>query len=167
VGAARAVGRGHHRTPGDTYEVRVYDLHRARQLVAAVEIVSPSNKDRPDSRGAFVAKCADLVRRRVTVAIVDVMTTRHSNLFAEMLELLDRDDPSVSADPPDLYASVCRSSGRNGDTRLVVWPYTLAIGRPLPTLPLWLTDDFAVPLELESTYEESCRILRMPESSSI
>jgi hypothetical protein len=31
----------------DTYEVRVFDTSRNRRLVAAVEIVSPSNKDRP------------------------------------------------------------------------------------------------------------------------
>ena len=31
----------------DVYEVRIYDSRRNRQLVAAIEIVSPSNKDRP------------------------------------------------------------------------------------------------------------------------
>ena len=34
------------------YEVRVYDTKRHRRLVAAVEIVSPGNKDRPESRRA-------------------------------------------------------------------------------------------------------------------
>jgi hypothetical protein len=28
-------------------------------------------------------------------------------------------------------------------------------------LPLWLTDKLAVPLELETSYEETCRILRL------
>jgi hypothetical protein len=37
----------------------------------------------------------------------------------------------------------------------------LALGQPLPTLPLWLANDFAVPLELEATYEETCRISRL------
>jgi hypothetical protein len=41
------------------------------------------------------------------------------------------------------------------------WLYTLAIGEPLPTLPLWLSDDLAVPLELEASCEETCRILRI------
>jgi hypothetical protein len=31
----------------------------------------------------------------------------------------------------------------------------------LPTLPVWLTDSLAVPLELEASYEETCRILRI------
>jgi hypothetical protein len=37
----------------------------------------------------------------------------------------------------------------------------LEVGRPLPTLPLWLADDRAVPLDLEGTYEETCRVLRI------
>lgn len=49
------------------YEVLVYDQSRGRQLVAAVEIVSPANKDRPENRRAFVAKCAALLQKRVCV----------------------------------------------------------------------------------------------------
>jgi hypothetical protein len=37
----------------------------------------------------------------------------------------------------------------------------LALGQPLPTLPLWLADDLAIPLELEPSYEETCRVLRI------
>jgi hypothetical protein len=46
------------------YEVLVFDQERNRQLVAAVEIVSPANKDRPEARRAFVAKCAALLQQR-------------------------------------------------------------------------------------------------------
>ena len=44
----------------DAYEVLVNERKRHRRLVAAVEIVSPANKDRPENRCAFVTKCADL-----------------------------------------------------------------------------------------------------------
>jgi Protein of unknown function (DUF4058) len=44
------------------YEVLVFDLERERRLVAAVEIVSPANKHRPESRQLFVAKCFNLLR---------------------------------------------------------------------------------------------------------
>lgn len=33
------------------YEVRIFDNERERRLVAAIELVSPANKDRPESRG--------------------------------------------------------------------------------------------------------------------
>src|SRR5688500_17828143 len=58
----------------DEYEVRVYDTKRGRRLVAAVEIVSPANKERPEHRRLFVAKCAALLQQRVSVAIVDLVT---------------------------------------------------------------------------------------------
>src|SRR5260370_37381890 len=72
----------------DEYEVRVYDTQRHRRLVAAVEIVSPANKDRPEHRRAFVAKCAALLHQHVSVALVDLVTTRRFNLYPELLELL-------------------------------------------------------------------------------
>jgi hypothetical protein len=37
----------------------------------------------------------------------------------------------------------------------------LQLGRPLPTLPLWLAEKCAVPVELEASYEETCRVLRI------
>ena len=42
----------------DEYEVRIFDARRGRHLVAAIEIVSPANKDRPEHRNVFVGKCA-------------------------------------------------------------------------------------------------------------
>jgi hypothetical protein len=144
------------------YEIRVYDTKRAYRLVAAVEIVSPSNKDRPEHRRAFVAKCAALLQQRVCVAIVDLGTTRTFNLYSDLLDLVGLTDPSLDDEPPGLYAVACRGT-RNGDGWLVeTWTHTLEIGQPLPTLTLWLAENYAVPLELEPSYEETCRILRIP-----
>ena len=69
------------------YEVRVFDVERDRRLVAAVEIVSPANKDRPEHRQAFVGKCEALLRKGVSVCIIDLVTSRHFNLYTELLEL--------------------------------------------------------------------------------
>jgi hypothetical protein len=44
-----------------SYEVLVFDLERERRLVAAIELVSPANKDRPESRRLFAAKCFQLL----------------------------------------------------------------------------------------------------------
>lgn len=45
----------------DEYAVRVYDTRLGRRLVAAVEIVSPANKDRPEHRRAFRRQVRRLV----------------------------------------------------------------------------------------------------------
>jgi hypothetical protein len=144
--------------PGEeVYEVHVYDRRRRARLVAAVEIVSPSNKDRPESRRAFVAKCAGLLRERVSVTIVDVVTTRTTNLYAELLDFLGRSDPRVGSEP--LYCTACRMTKQADEWRLEAWANTLSLGAPLPTMPLWLADNLAIPLDLEKSYEESCTAL--------
>jgi hypothetical protein len=145
----------------DEYEVRVYDVERGRRLVAAVEIISPSNKDRPESRRVFVAKCEAMLRNGVSVSIVDLVTSRHFNLYAELLELIGQSDPSLGAKPPATYAAACRWIERGRKRILETWSHTLTPGQPLPTLPLWLAENFAVPLELEASYEETCRVLRI------
>ena len=89
----------------DVYEVLVYDEKRHCRLVAAVEIVSPANKGRPEHRFAFVSKCAGLLRERVSVVIVDVVTTRTQNLYGELLGLIGQSDPSLPPEPPPLYAA--------------------------------------------------------------
>jgi hypothetical protein len=143
------------------YEVRVFDTWRDRRLVAAVEIVSPANKDRPENRRAFVTKCAALLQQRVSVAIVDLVTTRQFNLYGDLLELIGQADPALAPEPPPLYAAACRWTRRDDAWNFESWTHPLALGQPLPTLPLWLADNFAVPLELEATYEETCRIFRL------
>lgn len=145
----------------DEYEVRIYDTEHNRELVAVIEIVSPSNKDRPETRRAFVAKCSALLQQGVSVSIVDLVTSRQFNLYGELLDLIGQSDPSLSPVPP-LYAAACRWAREGGEWRFRAWAHKLAIGQPLPTLPLWLADDLAVPLELEASYEETCRVLRIP-----
>ncbi len=145
----------------DEYEVRVYDVRRGRRLVAAIEIVSPPNKDRLEHRRAFVAKCSALLLNRVSVSIVDLVTTRQFNLYADVMELLGQPTSFPGAEPP-LYAVACRYISRNDRWSLETWEEPLMLGQPLPILPLWLADDLAVPLDLEESYEETCRLLRIP-----
>jgi hypothetical protein len=142
------------------YEVLVYDHTRGRTLVAAVEFVSPANKDRPESRQAFVAKCAALLKKGVCVSIVDVVTVRQFNLYADLLEQIGRSDPALGAEPPHLYAVTLRGRKRPRQRPLLdTWFYPLAVGQPLPPLPVWLDIDLPISLDLEGSYEDTCRVL--------
>lgn len=142
----------------DEYEVRVYDNERGRRLVASIEIVSPANKDRPEHRQAFVTKCAALLQQQVAVSIVDLVTTRQFNLFHELLPLIDQGVAGSSLRLPNIYAVSCRMLRK----RFESWEQPLAVGQPLPTLPIWLSEDLVIPLDLEPTYEQTCRALRIP-----
>ena len=143
----------------DEYEVRIYDAKRGRQLVAAIEIVSPANKDRPEHRNVFVAKCAALLQKGVAVSIVDLVTVRHFNLYAELLSFIGHGDPTLGAEPPNIYAASCRWVKKGRRNLLECWSNVLVLGQPLPILPLWLTEDLVVPLDLEQSYEQACHDL--------
>jgi len=143
----------------DVFEVRVHDDRRGMHLVAVVELVSPGNKDRTEQRQAFVAKCAAYLQERVGVVVVDVVTTRHVNLHRELLAMFSL--PQGETDLADLYAVSYRNRKENGKWRLDTWPVGLTVGGPLPTMPLWLASSFAVPLDLEKSYEETCQVLRI------
>jgi hypothetical protein len=143
----------------DEYQVRIYDAERGRKLVATIELVSPANKVRPDTRNAFVGKCAALMQKGIAVSIVDVVTVRQFNHYAELLRFLGHNNPALGDPPPSLYAVSCRWRPQDGRMMLKTWSHTLTVGQPLPTLPLWLTATLAVPLDLESSYEQACHDL--------
>jgi hypothetical protein len=146
----------------DEYEVRIYDARRKRRLVAAIEIVSPANKDRPEHRNAFIAKCAALLRQGVAVSIVDLVTVRQFNLYAELMAFIGHNDPTLGEELAPLYAASCRWV-RNGKRAILeTWSHVLQVGQPLPTIPLWLSDVRVVPLDLEQSYEQACDDLRIP-----
>jgi hypothetical protein len=143
------------------YEVLIYDQSRDRVLVAAVEIVSPANKDRPENRRAFVAKCAALLQKHVCVSIVDLVTTRQFNLYTDLLDLMGQADQTFKP-PSPVYAATCRGRKVGKRSLFETWAYPLSVGKKPPTLPIWLTEDLAVSLDLDASYEETCRALRIP-----
>ena len=146
----------------DEYEIRVYDAERERTLVAAIEIVSPANKDRPETREQIIIKADSLLRQGVCVALVDIVTNYQANLYAELLARFGQADPRLGDPPATLYAVTLR--GRKPKKRrpvLDLWFFPLAIGKPLPTIPLWLGADLRIELPLEPSYQEACRLLRI------
>jgi hypothetical protein len=138
------------------YEVRVYDVERQRTLVAAIELVSPANKDRPESPQALVAKCASLLRKGIAVSIVDLVTVRRFNLYAQLMEFIGHPDQTMSNEEPPIYAASCRWPTKGTRARLEAWSHALVVGEPLPTLPLWLREDLVIALDLEQSYEQAC-----------
>jgi hypothetical protein len=138
------------------YEVRIFNARRRRHLVAAIEIVSPANKDRPEHRNVFVAKCVALLQKGVAVSIVDLVTVNQFNLYFDLLAVIGHTDPTLGDPPPHLYAASCRWTRQGKRTLLQAWSHVLAMEEPLPTLPLWLSKDLVVPLNLDQSYEQAC-----------
>jgi hypothetical protein len=141
--------------------VHVFQDLGGPQLRAAIELASPANKDRPRSRLVFAAKCVGYLERHVAVVVIDTVTTRQANLHTAIAQALDVDDVLAWASRSRLYAVAYRRALVRGQGRVEAWPKRLAIGAPLPTLPLWIDADIGLPLPLEASYETACRSLRI------
>ncbi len=145
----------------DTFEVQVFQSEGGPILVAAVELVSPGNKDRPETRRVFAATCASYLSQGIHLIIVDVVTSRLANLHNELMQLLQAASSFYLAADASLYAVAYRPRSGDSTGEIAVWHQTLAIGQPLPVLPLGLTADLTVPMDLEATYMEACQRLRL------
>jgi hypothetical protein len=118
--------------------------------------VSPGNKDRPETRRAFAAKCAAYLQAGIGLLIVDIVTDRHANMHDELIDLLRQ--PEQFAFPSDalLYAtSYWPHRLKPGDDRIDIWTAALTLGEALPTMPLALRRGPTLPVELEATYTEA------------
>jgi hypothetical protein len=140
----------------DTFEVLVFSTERARRLVAAIELVSPGNKDRPDARRTFISKCASYLSQGVSLIILDVVTDRHFNLHNELLRWMNGPQSAILPDEAHLYATAYRPVLRDDQPQIEVWAERCSVGSPLPTMPLRLTGDLFVPVQFEATYLEAC-----------
>ena len=145
----------------DSFEVRVFSTMGGLTLVAAIELISPGNKDRPEERRAFAAKCASYLHKGVSLILIDIVTNRHANLHNETMRLMTAGPQYEMADDGSLYAVAYRPVLRQERPEIDVWPATFRVGEPLPVLPLRLTGDLFVPVDFESAYQEACRRRRL------
>jgi hypothetical protein len=149
----------------DLFEVQVYRGSGGWELVAAVELVSEANKDREEHRRAFAVKCASYLQKGISLVVVDTVTTYSADLHDELCELMSGAEALRWASPSGLSVVVYRATRTTGESgpalNLDVYPFPAGIGQELPTVPLRLNHDFAVPLELELTYANACESLRI------
>jgi hypothetical protein len=138
----------------DIVEVAVYSTEGGPTLSGAIELVSPANKDRPEHVVAFVTKCATYLQQGVGLVIVDMVTSRSGSLHHQLLSRFDGTRGEAPA--ADLYAAAYRPIERDRQSSLDVWQEELALGRSLPTMPLWLPGGLCLAVELNDTYERTC-----------
>jgi len=97
--------------------------------------------------------------------VVDTVTTRRADLNSTILSLLGVDVGAAALPLASLSAVSYRAVGREAESQqLEVWPAPLALGQPLPTLPLWIASDFSVPLDLDASYQMTCADLRIHQA---
>jgi hypothetical protein len=119
-------------------------------LIAVIEIVSPGNKDNTNGLRAFVRKAGKLLRRGVHLLIVDLFppSVRDPQGIHKAIWDQFKEEPfELPPDKPLTLASYVAGSEK------VAYVENVAVGDPLPDMPIFLVADYYVPCPLEATYQ--------------
>jgi hypothetical protein len=124
------------------------------RLIAAIELVSPRNKDRPSSCAAYASAYIGYLLKGVHLLLVDVHRRPLRFSFADQIA----EDLRFQQPPcPAPFAISYRIGERapNGGRFLAIWRRPLTVGAPLPSLSLPLSVQEKIPVDLEQTYSRA------------
>ena len=129
---------------------RVSIRHPDGDVVAILEIVSPGNKDSRHALQAFARKAVAFLCAGVNLLIVDLFPPGRRDPQGIHKVIWDRlqDEPFVL--PPDKALTVAAYAV---GTETVAYVEPVAVGDPLPDMPIFLTADYYVACPLEETYQ--------------
>jgi hypothetical protein len=127
-------------------------VERADRIVAAVELVSPRNKDRPEARTNYLNRYAGYLVGAVHLLLVDVHPRPARFSFAEEIArtLGIPNQPTLS--PPMAVSYRVGEPAATGGRFLAIWRRSLTAGEALPAMRLALDTDLAVNVDLEAAY---------------
>jgi hypothetical protein len=126
------------------------------QLVALIEVVSPSNKDRRDHVDELATKIVSALGLGVHVLLIDLLppgTHDPHGIHGAVWTLLDELD---TEDEPQLSENLTLAS-YVATAPVDAYLVRVATGTPLPAMPLFLQPDSYVDVPLEVTYEAAFR----------
>ena len=127
------------------------------QLIAALEIVSPRNKDRGDAKQTYCNRYLGYLRLGVHLMLVDVLPRPKGFSFSDAIT----SGLGLSLPPlPPPFAATYRVGevvpvGDDMGSLVGVWRRPLQVGQPLPPLPLSVHR--AVVIDLEETYQRAAK----------
>jgi hypothetical protein len=131
-------------------------LFHQGKLIAAIELVSPRNKDRPSSREFYRNRYLGYLWSGVHLMLVDVHRRPLGFSFVEAMAAELQCQLPVGL-PPHAVSWNVGGPTPEGGRFMDGWQRTLTVGQPLPTLPLSLTADRSLLIDLEFTYSEAAR----------
>lgn len=140
-------------------------IHRHdRAVVVVLEIVSPGNKDREHSVNQFVAKARDFLRKGVHVLFVDPFPPGDHDPQGLDAAIWSVWTDAVDDRPPDKPLTAASYDASNPSAAYVE---PLAVGDPLPEMPLFLRPGVYIPCPLEESYMTSWEALPAAQRADI
>ncbi len=129
---------------------RIAIRHRLGRVVAVLEIVSPGNKGSHHALRTLVAKAEDLLRQGIHLLVVDLFPPSSRDPQGIHKAIWDSIQEEPFELPPDKPLTV---AAYEAGELLTAYVEPVAVGDPLPSLPLFLEPGLHIPAPLESTYQ--------------
>jgi hypothetical protein len=141
-----------------------FDPHRAIHidyhgcLVAAIELVSPRNKDRRDAKESYSSRYLGYLRQGVHLLLIDLLPRPADFSFLDVLgTALGLEIPATPAPLAASFRVGDPIPNGNAESPLIgVWYRALHPGQPLPALPVALSSGQHIVIELEESYRAAC-----------
>jgi hypothetical protein len=124
-------------------------------VIAIIELVSPGNKDSRHAMRSFVRKAVEFLDAGIHLLIVDLFPPSRRDPQGIHKAIWDRvkdEDFELPADKP--LTTVSYSAG----TKLIAHVEPIAVGDPLPDMPIFLAEERYVPCPLDSTYQTTWNV---------
>ena len=138
---------------------RIVIRHRHGPLVAAIEVLSPGNKNNKNGIASFVSKMVDFLRNDINVVAIDLFPPGsrdpegiHKVIWDEFVGL--------PVEPRPANKPLTIASYDAGELTAYVDP--IAVGELLPDAPLFLAPGWYVNIPLEQTYAASWSVTPKP-----
>lgn len=130
--------------------------HELGNVVAVIEVVSPGNKDRRHSLQTFVSKAVGLLEQQINLLLIDPFPPGphdpHGLPQAICQEFVDT-SVLLTPDKPLTVTSF------QAEPQRMAYLEPLAVGDPLPAMPLFLEGELYISLPLEETYQATWQVL--------
>lgn len=128
---------------------RLLIRHRLGKVVAVIEIVSPGNKSSQHALRSFTDKAAELLGEGINLLVVDLFPPSRRDprgIHGAIWEQFG-DEPQLPPDKPLTVAAYAAGE------QITAYVEPVAVGDPLPDLPIFLDRATYVPAPLEATYQ--------------
>jgi hypothetical protein len=144
----------------DAVRVFVVDRTAGSEIVAAVLFATPGSKADSDSALAFAVQAASLMSRGIGVVVMDAAPgppswATHLHSLVGVYPIAKR---PRGGEAPIL---VVHPEVKDGAEQFAVWHHSVAVGFPLPTVPVPVRGGMHLKLDLEATYLEACERSRI------
>lgn len=135
---------------------RIVIRHELGEVLAIIELVSPGNKDSSHAVRSIVDKLVDLLDQGINLLVVDPFPPgpRDPQGLHGLIWQMITDEPFEL--PAGRRLTIASYQSQPIKT---AWVEPLAVGMPLPTMPLFLQGESYVNLPLEPSYMETWNLL--------